>query len=135
VGRGGDRGGNSITVEWFDELTKLHSLWDSGLLDNEGLSYSEQVEFLEQEFAGQPVVEYGVGAKTWAQESVDHRDEVYDIVNQRNPEANLSSLSYDYAARRNELLKKRLYAGGIRLAQLLNSVFDMAGAEVPGVSE
>jgi len=129
VGRGGDRGGNSITVEWFDELTKLHSLWDSGLLDQEGLSFSEQAAFLEQEFAAEPVIEFGSGPRTWAQESIDHRDEVYDIVNDRNPEANLASLSYRYAANRNELLKSRLYAGGIRLAQLLNSVFEVEASE------
>lgn len=129
VGRGGDRGGNSITVEWFDELTRLHSLWDSGLIEHEGLSYSEFVEFLEQEFAGGDAFGFGEGPRTWAQESIDHRAEVYAIGDPRNPDANLARLSWQYAAERNELLKRRLYAGGVRLAQLLNNV--LAPPEAP----
>ena len=124
VGRGGDRGGNSITTEWFGELTKLHSLWDSGMIEKEELSYSEFAAFLEQEFADQGPVDYGSGPATWAQESISHRAEVYDIGDDRNPAANLSSLSYEYAAAQNALLKQRLYRGGRRLALLLNSIFD-----------
>ena len=52
VGRGGDRGGNSVMVQWFGEPRRLHSVWDSGLIDRQSLSYTEYVEFLEQDFDG-----------------------------------------------------------------------------------
>ena len=117
-------GGNSISTQWFGELTNLHTLWDSGLIDNEGLSYSEFATFLEEEFADQEAVDYGSGPATWAQESISYRKQVYSIGDDKNPAANLSSLSYEYAAAQNGLLKQRLYRGGRRLAQLLNSIFD-----------
>lgn len=118
VGKGPDRGGNTITVQWFDELVKLHALWDTDLIENEGLSYSEYAEFLEQEFADKPAIEYGDGAVTWAKESVSHRKAVYDFGSK--PEFNLPRLSYNYAADNNALLKSRLYQSGMRLAELLN---------------
>ena len=127
LGRGGDRGGNSLSVQWFGELTNLHSLWDSGLIDNEGLGYSEYSGFLEQEFSGQlpfDGIEGGSSTAAWAQESFDNRMNVYPPINERNPAANLPSLSYDYAAAQNELLKQRLFLGGRRLGQLLGSIFE-----------
>ena len=124
VGRELDRGGNSITTEWFGELTNLHTVWDSELIDKEGLSYSEFATFLEDEFVDQEATNCGENPATWAKESVSYRKQVYDIGDARNPAANLSSLSYEYAAAQDALLKQRLYLGGRRLGHLLNSIFD-----------
>lgn len=121
VGKGDDRGGNSVSVQWFSELTNLHSVWDSGLIDHEGLSYTEFARFLEQEF-GSVTVDYGDGPATWAMESVTHRTQVYDLG--IPPGANLAKLSYDYAAKQDALIKERLYQGGTRLAEHLNRIFD-----------
>lgn len=119
VGKGDDRGGNSVSVQWFSELTNLHSVWDSGLIDKEDLSYSEFSLFLENEF-GTVTAEYGDGPTTWAQESVDHRSKVYELG--VRPGGNLASLSYEYAAKQKALIKKRLYQGGKRLAEHLNRI-------------
>ena len=121
VGRGPDRGGNAITVDWFDDLQNFHWVWDEGLIEKEALSYSEFAEFLNQEFADKPAVEFGEGPKTWALESVAHRDDVYNWGG--NPNFNLPKLSYVYAAQQNALLNERLYMGGARLADLLNQIF------------
>ena len=67
-----------------------------GLIEKEALSYSEFAEFLNQEFADKPAVEFGEGPKTWALESVAHRDDVYNWGG--NPNFNLPKLSYVYAA-------------------------------------
>ena len=116
VGRGGDLGGNRIRVEWFGRPTSLHSLWDSGLLENEHLSFTEFVTFLEQEHGGEDV-EFGSGAATWARESFSHRSQVYDI-----GDGDPAQLSYDYATAQNALLKQRLYRSGKRLGKLLNLI-------------
>ncbi len=123
VGRGADRGGNSISDLWFDKLDHLHAVWDSGLIEQEKLSYTEFAAFLEQDFADQPPVEFGEGPAAWAKESVAHRKQVYDFIDPRNPAANLPKLSYEYAAEQKDLLQQRLYWGGKRLGQLLNKVF------------
>ena len=61
VGRGPDRGGNSITVEWFEKIENLHKVWDEELIENEQLSFSEFAMFLEQEFSDKPPVEFKNG--------------------------------------------------------------------------
>ena len=124
VGRGPDRGGNSISAQWFDDLTNLHTIWDSGLIEKEGLSYTEFADFLEQEFADESPVSFGNGPTTWAEESVSHRGQVYATGDKRNPGVNLPKLSYNYAADQSALVKQRLYRGGKRLAELLNRTFE-----------
>ena len=47
VGRGEDRGGNSIRVRWFGESRNLHSVWDSAIIASENLSFSEFVDFID----------------------------------------------------------------------------------------
>ena len=47
VGRRADRGGNSIPVTLFGQETNLHSVWDTGLVDSEKLSFSEFAAFID----------------------------------------------------------------------------------------
>src|SRR6476661_7274720 len=48
VGKCCDRGGNDVKVTWFGKPTNLHSVWDSALVDEEQLSYSELAAKLER---------------------------------------------------------------------------------------
>ena len=41
VGNGKDRGGNDVKLEFFWEMSNLHRVWDSGLIDRKQLSYTE----------------------------------------------------------------------------------------------
>ena len=105
----------------FDELQNLHEVRDGLLIERKLPSYSEFAEFLEQNFADQPPVDYGAGPTTWAQDSVDHRAEVYDFGSR--PGENLPKLGYDYSDTNDALLKQRLNLGGMRLAQQLDQIF------------
>lgn len=121
VGRRRDRGGNGVTVVFFGEPTNLHSVWDSGLIDREKLSFSEWAEFL------LPVSEEEVerlqatSPLDWAMESKALREAVYDI--------GTGGLSWDYRYRSLPIVERRLREAGVRLAGLLNSVF--AAQEMP----
>ena len=46
VGRADDWGGNRIRVNWFGKTSNLHKVWDSGVIEKTGLSYTELVDFL-----------------------------------------------------------------------------------------
>ena len=41
AGHAEDKGGNDIKIKYRGRDTNLHSLWDSGLLDYQGLTYTE----------------------------------------------------------------------------------------------
>ncbi len=124
VGRADDRGGNRITTNWFDELENLHAVWDSGLIDAEGLSYTEFVDFLEQELADTDPPAPGSGVTTWARESFDYRAHLYEIWDRTDRDNHLPDLSYNYAAEHIGMIKERLYWGGRRLADLLESILE-----------
>ena len=46
VGRADDWGGNRVRVGWFGKSSNLHKVWDSGVIDQIGLSYTELANFL-----------------------------------------------------------------------------------------
>ena len=123
VGRRADRGGNSIKVMWFKEETNLHSVWDSGMIDNERLSFSEFAAFIDhptlqelQGWQGSPPAE-------WANESKTLRDRVYQIGD--------GKLGYEYAYKNIPTVKRRLLQAGVRLAGLLNSIFAQSEPSIP----
>ena len=46
AGNGTDRGGNDVRVRYFGKSTNLHRVWDSSMIDEERLSYTEWVAWL-----------------------------------------------------------------------------------------
>lgn len=121
VGRRDDRGGNSVTVKWFDEESNLHSVWDSGIIDYEQLSYSEYVTFLDHVSRSQQQGWQNSSYWDWAKESKDIRNQVYDYGKQRS--LNYPTLSYQYIYVTKPVLEERLVRAGIRLAGKLNGIF------------
>lgn len=115
VGKPGDRGGNDVKVKWFRADSNLHRVWDSEMIDDTKLSYTELADAL-----GKPgkdkLAKWQQGTvRDWALESVSYRPQVYDIGN--------GSLSYSYSYKYLPIAKERLLQAGIRLAALLNTIY------------
>jgi hypothetical protein len=123
VGRRADRGGNSVKVMWFKEETNLHSVWDSGMIDNEKLSFSEFAAFIDHPTLQELQTWQSAPPSEWVKESKAVRDRVYQIGD--------GKLSYEYAYKNMPLVKQRLLQGGVRLAGLLNSIFAQPGPSIP----
>lgn len=115
VGKFEDRGGNLIKLKWFDKETNLHAIWDDELIDFQKLSFTEYVQFLEHaSYDDKTWVKGDYGA--WAMESYAERERVYAYSG--------TVLKYEYLFKSKELLDRRLYQAGIRLAQKLNAIFN-----------
>lgn len=123
AGRAGDRGGNSIAVNFFGEIKKLHSVWDSGIIDSQSLSFTEFATFIDAELAGQVDTGDG-GPEAWAQESMDYRLRLYEIWGKTSRDNFLPELGYRYVYDHIGTVKNRLYLGGLRLAGILNSIYE-----------
>ncbi|HEX7182997.1 MAG TPA: S1/P1 nuclease [Thermoanaerobaculia bacterium] len=123
VGRRADFGGNRVNVIWFGEETNLHSVWDSGLIENEKLSFSELVEFIDHPTWEEIKTWQGSPYSVWVQESKDLRNRVYQLGD--------SKLSYQYAYDHIPVIKRRLLQAGVRLAGLLNAVFAGSAPSIP----
>jgi hypothetical protein len=115
VGKPGDRGGNDVKVKWFRSESNLHRVWDSEMIDDTKLSYTELAQSL-----GTPDKEtikkwQSTGVRDWAMESVSYRPQVYDIGN--------SNLGYQYSYKYFSIAKTRMLQAGVRLAGLLNQIY------------
>lgn len=115
AGNGLDRGGNTYTVTFFDKMTNLHSVWDSGLIDHEQLSYTEMSEWLGRTITAQDVSAWSVtDPAIWINESASIRDTVY-------PEER--DLRWGYVYDQRATYRQRLKQAGIRIAAYLNETF------------
>ena len=118
TGRAEDMGGNKIKVTWFKKNTNLHRVWDSNMIDEQKMSYSEIAETMKRP----PFIDAEQIAKgdviSWYNESKELSYLVYDSV---KPDENLS---YGYSYKYYPIMKERLNFAGIRLASILNEIFE-----------
>lgn len=115
VGRPGDKGGNDIKVKWFRAESNLHRVWDSEMIDDTRLSYTELAQSLGNPSKEEITKWQNSSVREWALESVNCRPQVYDIGN--------GNLSYQYSYKYLSLAKTRVLQAGVRLAGLLNQIY------------
>src|SRR3954467_9582890 len=134
VGNCCDKGGNDVKVTWFGKPTNLHAVWDSALVDEEQLSFSELAEKLERHMSDRQLIAWwDINPRDWISESGQYRDTLYptpgDMPKPKKGEKVkkgqpwLPCLSYSYVYKFAPLLEQRLTQGGVRLAASLNSIF------------
>jgi hypothetical protein len=110
-----DRGGNDIKVTWFRTDSNLHRVWDSDMIDDTKLSYTELAESLAKPDAATIQRLQKSTVRTWAVESVGYRPQVYDIGN--------GKLGYQYSYKYFSIVRERLLQAGVRLAGVLNDIY------------
>ncbi|MFT3885111.1 MAG: S1/P1 nuclease [Flavobacteriales bacterium] len=116
VGRGDDKGGNDFQVQWMKKGSNLHRVWDSGMIELDGLSYTELAASLDHPSAAQcNAWKQGTPAQ-WAEEALALRPRIYAV--QRG-----SDLGYAYKYRNWSVVQEQLLKGGIRLAAILNAIY------------
>ncbi len=115
VGCCDDRGGNSVRVKWARSDTNLHSVWDSNMIDETKLSYTELADALGQPDKATVAAWQKSSVRDWANESMGYRKQVYAIGN--------GNLGYQYSFKNLAIVEHRLLQAGIRLAGILNQVF------------
>lgn len=115
VGGKNDKGGNDVKVNWFRSESNLHRVWDSDMIDDSKLSYSELGESLDKPTTAQLKTWQTANVREWAAESQGYTDQVYDIGNGR--------LGYRYSYLNFYIVRARLLQAGVRLAGILNEVY------------
>lgn len=118
LGREGDKGGNDIQVQWFGRGSNLHRIWDSDMIDAYGMSYTELAQTLPR-WSRKRKREVQAGSlMDWVAEIHKITNEVYTSVEVGE------KLSYPYSYRWWETVEEQLLTGGLRLAAVLNAIFD-----------
>jgi hypothetical protein len=115
VGAGNDKGGNDIKVSWFRSDSNLHRVWDSDMIDDSRLSYTELAQSLDKPTAAQLSAWQKIAVRSWAYESMTYRKQVYAYGKGR--------LGYEYTYKNFHIVRHRLLQAGIRIASVLNDIY------------
>jgi len=115
VGCCDDQGGNKVKVKWFGRDSNLHSTWDSNMIDDTKLSFTELAGFLEEPTQASLISLQKNSVRDWADESMSFRKQVYDIGD--------GSIGYKYSYNYFSIAKQRMMQAGIRLAGILNQIY------------
>jgi hypothetical protein len=115
VGGKSDKGGNDVKVMWFRTESNLHRVWDSDMIDDTKLSYTELAQSLEQPSKDQLEQWQRSSIRSWAQESQTYEKQVYDYGD--------GKLGYRYSYLYFPIVRMRLLQAGVRLAGVLNDIY------------
>lgn len=118
VGREEDRGGNDIKLEWHRKKSNLHRVWDSEMINFYNMSYSELASNRKKLSKAQVERIKEGSILDWTYESQALAKKVYASA---APEA---KLSYRYSYDHFEMVTSQLQKSGIRLAKVLNEIFE-----------
>lgn len=118
AGHKSDRGGNNTKVKFFGKQQKLHTVWDSLIVEAaHNWSYTEwQREIDRVDRKTEKRIMQGT-PNNWIEECVLLADDVYT----RSTKS--GNLSYDYVAHYAPTIEQQLLKAGIRLAKLLEEIY------------
>lgn len=119
MGHATDLGGNRTKVKFFGRDTNLHSVWDTDLPEAaHKWSYSEWQQQIDRLSDEQESEVLSGSIDDWAKETVGISDEVYKYFQPGK------DISYDDIAHWTPTIEQQFVRGGLRLAHLLNTIFD-----------
>lgn len=113
VGRGADRGGNEIDVNFMGRQQNLHAIWDTGMVDSQQLGVAELARKLQSQKGNTVVTEFNF--KEVVKENMNLRNQVYNFKN--------DNIDQKYMDQNVAALNSRLLLGGKRLAFILNAIY------------
>jgi len=117
-----DRGGNDVKVKWFGRDTNLHAVWDSAIVEEQQLSFTEYAQRLARHTSNEEVIAWwDVNPRDWVSESAQLRDGLYPPPTATKDD--VPTLGYDYAYRFTPVVNDRLSKAGVRLAAYLNHIY------------
>lgn len=120
MGHASDLGGNRWNVKYFGRDANLHSTWDSSVPESAHkwtyTEWNEQINRATPEQKAQILAD-GTPDK-WGEETFEICKQVYA----KTPEG--TKISYDYVSDWAPVVENQFLKGGLRLADLLNSIYD-----------
>lgn len=117
LGLAEDKGGNNFQVQWFGRGSNMHRVWDSGLIDNFGMSYTEMAKNMPSLSQVQKKYIMNSSLTDWVKEIRKHTIDIYGSAKSGE------KLGYEYAYQYNDLVLAQLQKAGLRLAATLNQIF------------
>lgn len=121
---GSDLGGNKVSVDWLDRWkTNLHSTWDDEMVDFERLDYTEYARFLDHASEADAARWLTGDTISYADEAVAMRSKLYLFPDDSGKLPVVHKISYQYIGAQRDRMREQLLKGGLRLAGVLNAIF------------
>jgi len=117
VGTGADMGGNQVRVHWMGSSSNLHRVWDTDMIMSRQMSYTEIATNIDTVDAETVAEWQSATVRDWANESMTYRDDMYDLPDDKR-------IGYEYRYKNYDSVQKRLVQAGVRLAGVLNDIYD-----------
>lgn len=119
MGHASDLGGNRWNVKFFKSPANLHSVWDSRIPEAaHKWSYTEWADQIDRATPEEEAEILSGCINCWAKETHRICSQVYEQTPQD------TNIEYDYIARWTPTVETQFLRGGLRLADILNSLFD-----------
>lgn len=119
LGRLSDLGGNRHEVRYFKNPTNLHTVWDSRLVESaHKWSYTEWQQQIDRANPTEQKLLISGNIDDWAKQSVAIAADIYDFF------PNGKNISYNDVAHWAPVIENQFLKGGLRLAHVLNTIFD-----------
>jgi len=119
ISRAEDKGGNTIQLNYEDKGTNLHSLWDTKMLEKQGLSYEQLASKYDnvptktiKKWQNDPLIK-------WVWESYEISSKLYAEVDQMSSR----KIGDAYYQEHLPTIEVRIQQAGIRLAGVLNAIY------------
>jgi hypothetical protein len=128
VGDNHDRGGNLTQIQYFNEGTNLHRLWDSQILEDTSRDEQAWIARITPLLTPEAVAAWSKGdERTWADESLQEAKKAYHFpAGSTRPSATGTRLGREYNEFAAPIIRLRLAQAGVRLANELNAIFAAA---------
>jgi hypothetical protein len=120
VSRKEDKGGNTIQVQFDGKGTNLHSLWDSGLINKQGLPFDQMAKEYDNAIPTEIKKWQSDPMMQWMWESYQLSTKLYAEIDKNNV------LGDEYYKQHITIVQQRIEMAGIRLAGVLNELFSHA---------
>lgn len=119
MGHATDLGGNRVKLKYFNRDKNLHGIWDTDLLESaHRWSYTEWQQQLDRLNDVDEALTVQGSVDDWARETMEITRRCYDFF---QPGINVSYNQIAYWA---PTIEQQLLRGGLRLAHLLNTIYD-----------
>lgn len=112
-----DKGGNTVKMQWFGRNTRLHTVWDTNLIESQGYSYTEYAQMLTHKYGWKKKAILQMSEEELLLRNYHFTEAIYAY------QATWDGNTYHYIYRWHEPMEEQLYIAGIRLAKLLNGVY------------
>lgn len=119
LGHLSDLGGNKTKMKFFDTPTNLHSIWDSRLVESaHKWSYTEWQQQIDRATPAEQALIIEGTPDSWAAETFDIATRCYKYFRPGQ------KVMYNEIARWTSVIEQQFLRGGLRLAHILNTIYD-----------